>query len=205
MSFYNFGANYQALQPGLKSAYETACVAAVRFDDTNPEKEEGVYFDSILEMVRWLGFEPWKITYSSDNFQKLYDFAMELTRRGKAFVCHCDREHHQPLPTRTSITYSCYRYLRHAEEAMAAAKGLGRGSPTACPHRDRPISENVREFERMKDGEYPEKGACLRMKIDLSSGNPYLWDPVCYRVKLAPHHRTGSKWSEWFRMRGQRE
>lgn len=64
-----------------------------RFDDTNPEKEEGVYFDSILEMVRWLGFEPWKITYSSDNFQKLYDFAMELTRRGKAFVCHCDREY----------------------------------------------------------------------------------------------------------------
>ena len=63
-----------------------------RFDDTNPDAEEGVYFDSILEMVRWLGFEPWKITYSSDNFQKLYDFAMELTKRGKAFVCHCDSE-----------------------------------------------------------------------------------------------------------------
>jgi hypothetical protein len=63
------------------------------FDDTNPDAEEGVYFDSILEMVRWLGFEPWKITYSSDNFQKLYDFAMELTKRGKAFVCHCDSEY----------------------------------------------------------------------------------------------------------------
>lgn len=77
---------------------------------------------------------------------------------------------------------------------MAAAKGGGRGAPTACPHRDRPVTENVTEFERMKAGEYPEKGACLRMKIDLSSGNPFLWDPVCYRVKNAPHHRTGTDW-----------
>jgi glutaminyl-tRNA synthetase len=86
--------------------------------------------------------------------------------------------------------------LRSTEEAMAAAKGGGRGSPTACPHRDRPVDENVRDFERMKNGEFPEKGACLRMKIDLTSGNPYLWDPVCYRIKSAPHHRTGDKWSE---------
>lgn len=64
----------------------------LRFDDTNPDSEEGVYFDSILEMVRWLGFEPWKITYSSDNFEKLYEVAMKLTRKGLAFVCHCDRE-----------------------------------------------------------------------------------------------------------------
>ncbi|KAJ9109766.1 hypothetical protein QFC19_001996 [Naganishia cerealis] len=132
--------------------------------------EEGVYFDSILEMVRWLGFEPWKITYTSDNFQKLFDFAMELTKRGKAFVCHCD------------------------QETMAAAKGSGKGNPQPCPHRDRPVEENIREFQAMKDGRYPEKGACLRMKIDLSSGNPYMWDPVCYRVKDAPHHRTGTTW-----------
>lgn len=124
-------------------------------------------------MVRWLGFEPWKITYSSDNFQKLYDFAMELTKRGKAFVCHCD------------------------QETMAAAKGSGKGNPQPCPHRDRPVQENIREFQAMKDGKYPEKGACLRMKIDLSSGNPYMWDPVCYRVKDAPHHRTGTTWSRF--------
>ncbi len=63
-----------------------------RFDDTNPSGEEGVYFDSILEMVRWLGFEPWKITYSSDNFAKLYQLAMKLTKKGMAYICHCDRE-----------------------------------------------------------------------------------------------------------------
>ncbi len=144
----------------------------LRFDDTNPSGEEGVYFDSILETVRWLGFEPWKITYASDNFDRLYELATELTRRGKAFVCHCD------------------------QEAIAAARGGGRGNPEACPHRDRPIEENLREFKAMRDGKYAEKGAALRMKIDLTSGNPFLWDPVCYRVKNASHHRTGDKWSE---------
>ena len=79
---------------------------------------------------------------------------------------------------------------------MQAAKGHGRGTPTACIHRDRPIEESVREFERMKEGHYPEKAAALRMKIDLSSGNPYMWDPVCYRVKTTPHHKTGDQWSE---------
>ena len=64
----------------------------LRYDDTNPEKEEAIYFESILETIRWLGFEPWKITYSSDNFQKLYDLAVELIKRGKAYVCHCSRE-----------------------------------------------------------------------------------------------------------------
>jgi glutamyl/glutaminyl-tRNA synthetase len=63
-----------------------------RYDDTNPEAEEGRYFSSILESVRWLGFEPWKITYSSDNFQKLYEYAVQMIERGRAYVCHCDRE-----------------------------------------------------------------------------------------------------------------
>jgi glutaminyl-tRNA synthetase len=83
------------------------------------------------------------------------------------------------------------------EETIAAAKGGGRGSPVACEHRDRPVEENIREFIAMKEGKYKEKGACLRMKIDLTSGNPFLWDPVAYRVKEAPHHRTGTTWSEW--------
>jgi glutaminyl-tRNA synthetase len=88
------------------------------------------------------------------------------------------------------------RYFSITEETIAAAKGGGRGSPTACIHRDRPVSENIAEFTAMKEGKYKEKGACLRMKIDLDSGNPFLWDPVAYRVKDAPHHRTGARWSE---------
>ncbi|WVN88093.1 glutamine-tRNA ligase [Cryptococcus depauperatus CBS 7841] len=142
----------------------------LRYDDTNPEAEEARYFQSILETVRWLGFEPWKITYSSDNFEKLYKLAVELIKRGKSYVCTCD------------------------VEKLKADRGLGHGSPTPCVHRDRPVSESLHEFERMKNGEYKEREACLRMKMDLSSGNPYMWDTVAYRVKNAPHHRTGDKW-----------
>ncbi|WWC94004.1 glutamine-tRNA ligase [Kwoniella sp. B9012] len=142
----------------------------LRFDDTNPEAEEGRFFQSILETVRWLGFEPWKITYSSDNFDQLYKWAVELTRRGKAYVCTC------------------------SAEKMKEDRGMGKGHPVPCEHRERPVEESLREFERMKNGEYPEQGAALRMKMDLTSGNPYMWDMVAYRVKLAPHHRTGDKW-----------
>ncbi|KAK8864247.1 glutamine-tRNA ligase [Kwoniella newhampshirensis] len=142
----------------------------LRYDDTNPEAEEGRYFQSILETVRWLGFEPWKITYSSDNFDKLYELAVELIRRGKAYVCTCDAE------------------------KIKEDRGMGKGNPVACEHRDTPIEASLREFERMKNGEYEEKTACLRMKMDLTSGNPYMWDTIAYRVKKAPHHRTGDKW-----------
>ncbi|WWC61722.1 glutamine-tRNA ligase [Kwoniella dejecticola CBS 10117] len=142
----------------------------LRFDDTNPEAEEGRFFQSILETVRWLGFEPWKITYSSDNFQQLYEWAVELTRRGRAYVCTC------------------------SAEKMKEDRGMGKGHPVPCEHRDRPVEESLKQFERMKNGEYPEQGAALRMKMDLTSGNPYMWDMVAYRVKLAPHHRTGDKW-----------
>ena len=76
----------------LCGSWNEASSYLVRFDDTNPEKEEGVFFQTILETVRWLGFEPWKITYSSDNFQRLYELAVELIRRGKAYVCTCDGE-----------------------------------------------------------------------------------------------------------------
>ncbi|KAL7421559.1 Glutaminyl-tRNA synthetase [Cryptotrichosporon argae] len=142
----------------------------LRYDDTNPEAEEGRYFQSILETVRWLGFEPWKITYSSDNFDRLYELALELTRRGKAYVCTCDAE------------------------KIKEDRGGGHGNPKPCVHRERPIEESLAEFEKMKNGEYPEKHAALRMKMDLDSGNPCMWDLVAYRVKLAPHHRTGDKW-----------
>ncbi|KAF7291050.1 Glutamine-tRNA ligase [Mycena chlorophos] len=143
----------------------------LRYDDTNPEKEEAQYFESILEMVRWLGFEPWKITYSSDYFQKLYDLAVELIKRDKAYVCHC------------------------TQEEIKASRGEKSGQlPTACVHRTRPISESLVEFERMKDGHYRPKAANLRMKMDLTDGNPQMWDLTAYRVLETPHHRTHDKW-----------
>ncbi|VDB85344.1 unnamed protein product [Peniophora sp. CBMAI 1063] len=143
----------------------------LRYDDTNPEAEEAVYFESILEMVRWLGFEPWKITYSSDYFDKLYELAVELIKRDKAYVCHCT-----------------------GEEIHAHRGGDDGGARTACVHRTRPIAESLAEFEGMKDGKYKPGEAVLRMKQDLEDGNPQMWDLAAYRVLLAPHHRTGDKW-----------
>ncbi|TRM68091.1 tRNA synthetases class I, catalytic domain-containing protein [Schizophyllum amplum] len=143
----------------------------LRYDDTNPEKEEARYFESILEMVRWLGYEPWKITYSSDYFQQLYDLALELIRRDKAYVCHC------------------------TQEEIKQARGEKTGQkPRACAHRTRPVEESLREFQAMKDGKYRPKEANLRMKQDLEDGNPQMWDLTAYRVLDAPHHRTGDKW-----------
>ncbi|KAF5387730.1 hypothetical protein D9615_000557 [Tricholomella constricta] len=142
----------------------------LRYDDTNPEKEEAKYFESILEMVRWLGFEPWKITYSSDYFSELYDLAIELIKRDKAYVCHC------------------------SQEEIKADRGEKRGQPRPCVHRNRPISESLTEFEAMKDGKYRPKEANLRMKQDLEDGNPQMWDLTAYRVLDTPHHRTHDKW-----------
>ncbi|OSC98990.1 glutaminyl-tRNA synthetase [Trametes coccinea BRFM310] len=143
----------------------------LRFDDTNPEAEEGRYFESILETVRWLGYEPWKITYSSDYFDRLYELAVELIRRDKGYVCHCT-----------------------AEEIFANRGGEERGPRKACVHRNRPIEESLAEFEKMKNGFYQPGQAILRMKQDLESGNTMMWDLVAYRVLNSPHHRTGSKW-----------
>ncbi|KAI0346780.1 glutaminyl-tRNA synthetase [Trametopsis cervina] len=143
----------------------------LRYDDTNPEAEEAQYFESILETVRWLGFEPWKITYSSDYFDQLYTLAVELIRRDKAYVCHCT-----------------------GDEIYANRGGDERGLRKACAHRTRPVSESLAEFEKMRDGSYKPGEAILRMKQDLDSGNTMMWDLVAYRVLLAPHHRTHDKW-----------
>lgn len=142
----------------------------LRFDDTNPEKEEGRYFDSIIEVVHWLGFKPWKITYSSDYFDELYALAEDLIKRDKAYVCHC------------------------SQEQIKADRGEKASSPKACIHRSRPVEESLTEFRRMRDGHYRPKEAFLRMKQDLSDGNPQMWDLPAYRVLDAPHHRTGPKW-----------
>ncbi|KAJ3576183.1 hypothetical protein NP233_g605 [Leucocoprinus birnbaumii] len=142
----------------------------LRYDDTNPEKEEARYFESILEMVRWLGFEPWKITYSSDYFDELYQLAVELIKRDKAYVCHC------------------------TQEEIKADRGEKKAKPRACVHRGRPIEESLAEFENMKNGKYKPKEAALRMKQDLEDGNPQMWDLTAYRVLETPHHRTHDKW-----------
>ena len=144
----------------------------LRFDDTNPEAEEEKYFTSILETVRWLGFEPYQITYSSDYFQRLYELAIDLIKRGLAYV---DRS--------------------TPEEIRAQRGGPEKGERHASAWRERPIEESLADFQAMKDGHYKPGEAVLRMKQDiLGSGNPQMWDLIAYRVLNAPHHRTGSTW-----------
>jgi glutaminyl-tRNA synthetase len=160
----------------------------LRYDDTNPEAEEAAYFESILEIVRWLGFEPWKITYSSDYFDELYDLAVKLIRRDKAYVCHCTGVFQSPF---SPFPHSC-RY--EGEEIHAHRGGDDGGGRTACAHRGRPVEESLLEFENMKLGEYKPGEAILRMKQDLNDPNPQMWDLIAYRVLLAPHHRTRDTW-----------
>jgi glutaminyl-tRNA synthetase len=160
----------------------------LRYDDTNPEAEEAAYFESILEIVRWLGYEPWKITYSSDYFDQLYNLAVELTRRDKAYVCHCTGA----FQFASSIPSSLMIYT--GEEIHAHRGGDDGGARTACIHRTRSVEESLREFENMKLGKYKPGEAILRMKQDLDDPNPQMWDLIAYRVLLAPHQRTGDRW-----------
>ncbi|KAF2204093.1 glutaminyl-tRNA synthetase [Delitschia confertaspora ATCC 74209] len=151
-------------------------VCFLRYDDTNPAKEEEIYFTSILDIVKWLGFEPYKVTYSSDHFDKLYELAEELIRRDGAYVCHCSRE-----------------------EVNRQRGGPDNRAPRyACEHRTRPIEESLTEFRAMRDGKYKAGEAYLRMKqslTDPNEGNPQMWDLPAYRVvEKNHHHRTGDRW-----------
>lgn len=144
----------------------------LRFDDTNPAAEEEKYFLSILEMVRWLGFEPYKVTYSSDYFDRLHELAVELIRRDLAYV-----DHSTP------------------EEIHEQRGGPEKGKRKESKWRNRPIADSLAAFDDMKNGKYKSGEATLRMKQDvLGSGNPQMWDLIAYRVLDAPHHRTGTKW-----------
>ncbi|KAI2784162.1 glutaminyl-tRNA synthetase [Daldinia loculata] len=145
----------------------------LRYDDTNPEAEEQVYFDAILEMVEWLGFKPYKITYSSDNFQKLYDLAEKLIGLEKAYVCQCSD---------TEI-----KLQRGGEKGTA-------GPRYRCKHAEQPVEENLKKFRGMRDGQYKPQEAFLRMKQDITDGNPQMWDLAAYRVLDKPHYRTGDTW-----------
>jgi glutaminyl-tRNA synthetase len=154
---------------GYAKAHNGICY--LRYDDTNPEAEKEEYFIKIREAVEWLGYKPYKITYSSDYFDKLYELAIELIKRDKAYVCHCT-----------------------PEQIHAHRGGDEKGPRTACEHRDRPIQESIDEFIKMRDGYYKEGEAILRMKMDLENGNPQFWDLVAYRVLDTPHPRTGNAW-----------
>ncbi|KAI1762578.1 glutaminyl-tRNA synthetase [Hypoxylon sp. FL1150] len=145
----------------------------LRYDDTNPEAEEKVYFDAILEMVEWLGFSPYKITHSSDHFQRLYDLAEKLIGLGKAYVCHCSD---------TEI-----KLQRGGEKGTA-------GPRFRCAHAERTVDENLTEFRGMRDGKYKPQEAFLRMKCSITDGNPQMWDLAAYRVLDKPHYRTGDTW-----------
>ena len=143
----------------------------LRFDDTNPEKEEQEFVDSIIDNVRWLGFD-WedRIFYASDYFGQLYEWARKLIRDGKAYVC--------------DLT---------ADEVRQYRGTLTEGGRES-PWRDRPVEESLSLFERMKNGEFADGSRTVRAKIDMASKNLNMRDPVMYRILNAEHHRTGNKW-----------
>jgi len=144
----------------------------LRFDDTNPAKEEVEYVESIQEDIRWLGFD-WgdHLYFASDYFQQLYDYALSLIKQGKAYVDDLTPE--------------------QIREYRGNLKQPGKNSP----FRERPIAENLDLFERMKNGEFDEGSRILRAKIDMASPNMNLRDPAIYRIKKAHHHRTGDTWN----------
>lgn len=152
-------------------ASENGGVCHLRFDDTNPTKEDIEYVNSIKIDLRWLGFD-WgdKLYYSSDHFGKLYGYAVKLINKGKAYVCDLKGED------------------------MRLYRGTLTQSGTNSPWRNRPIEENIDLFNRMKEGEFEEGSRVLRAKIDMSSGNLNMRDPVIYRIMKVFHHRTGDKW-----------
>jgi len=154
---------------GLAAEFGGKC--NLRFDDTNPEKEETEYVDSIIEDVKWLGgdFED-RIFYASDYFQQLYEWAVQLIKAGKAYVCDLTPE--------------------QVREQRGTLTEPGQESP----YRNRSVEENLDLFERMRAGEFPDGARTLRAKIDMASKNLNLRDPIMYRILHAEHHRTGNKW-----------
>ncbi|MFA6091418.1 MAG: glutamine--tRNA ligase/YqeY domain fusion protein [Elusimicrobiota bacterium] len=146
-------------------------VCHLRFDDTNPSTEDVEYVDSIQEDIRWLGFD-WggSMFYASDYFERIHDYAVELIRRGKAYVCDL------------------------ATEEVRKMRGSFTEPGKHSPFRERSVEENLDLFKRMRAGEFPDGSRTLRAKIDMASPNMNMRDPVLYRIKRARHHRTGDKW-----------
>ncbi len=154
---------------GLAEKYQGQC--NLRFDDTNPEKEEQVYVDAIQEDIKWLGFK-WSegVRFASSYFDQFYEWALHLIKEGKAYVDHQDAE------------------------SMRETRGNFNKPGVETADRKKSVEENLVEFEKMRAGDYEEGKACLRAKIDLQSSNMNMRDPVLYRIRKVPHHQTGDKW-----------
>jgi glutaminyl-tRNA synthetase len=154
---------------GIAEKYGGKC--NLRFDDTNPIKEDVEYVDSIKEDIHWLGFD-WEDReyFASDYFGKLYEFAIELIKKGLAYVDD------------------------QSSEEIASQKGTPTQPGTNSPFRDRSVEENLDLFQRMNTGAFPEGARVLRAKIDMASSNMHMRDPVIYRILFHPHHRTGDRW-----------
>src|SRR5690554_3439931 len=154
---------------GIADTFSGVC--NLRFDDTNPEKESQEYIDAIKEDVNWLGFE-WEgdVRYASDYFDQLHEWAIHLIKEGKAYVCDLSAE--------------------EAREYRGTLTEPGKNSP----YRDRSVEENLDLFERMRLGEFDEGAKALRAKIDITSPNMNMRDPIMYRIRKAHHHQTADKW-----------
>lgn len=146
----------------------------LRFDDTNPDEEEEIYFEWIIKIVKWLGFTPSAITYSSDYFQKLFDLAKELIKKEKAYVCHC----------------------QEAEIKLQRGGKDGKEGPRyRCKHAEQDIETNMQKFQDMHDDKYEPQTAFLRMKQDIENGNPQMWDLAAYRIpKKKTQHVRAPEW-----------
>lgn len=142
----------------------------LRFDDSNPSKEDMEYVDSIKEDIEWLGFKWDNVYYASDYFDFVYECAEKLIKKGKAFVCDLTPD--------------------EMREYRGTLTEPGRNSP----YRDRSVEENLDLFRRMKNGEFPDGSRVLRAKIDMASPNIVMRDPIIYRIMHVPHHQTGDKW-----------
>ena len=156
----------KAMRFSFTAAKQHDGICNLRYDDTNPLTESEEYVKSIEENVRWLGYEPSNITHASDYFQEMYDYALELIRRGKAYICEQSQEEMQAF----------------------------RREKKASPSREKSIAWSLDLFQRMKAGEFDEGRYCLRLKIDYANENATLRDPVAFRVKKHRHPQTGDKW-----------
>ena len=156
---------------GVAEKYNGVC--NLRFDDTNPSKEDVEYVDSIQEDIAWLGYKWNKVFYASDYFQQLWDFAVKLIKEGKAYV---DEQ---------------------TSEQIAEQKGTPTQPGTESPYRNRPVEENLALFEKMNSGEIEEGKMVLRAKIDMANPNMHFRDPIMYRIIKTPHHKTGDKWKAY--------